>query len=437
VTTPTTKSEIVRLPTPAPGTIRDVLQLPSVIERFEEVLNDRAASFLGSLAGLVISTPTLRDCEPESFITSALTAASLDLSIDPHLGFAFIIPYNDNRTGKKLAKFQMGYKGYIQLAIRTGQYRILNATEVYYGEIKSKNRITGEIVWGERDSETIVGYAASLRLHNGFEKTLYMTVEELQRYGAKHSKGYGKETSRWKTDPPSMFLKTVIKQLLTKWGVLSVEMQQAIEAEKLPEDEFSHEGTETILDAEQRAQDKQALYPEEEPPTTLTEDEMLFCGNVVKKNDRVGNLVNTEYRDWFKEHVFSKFNHRKHYDAHLLKHFGVHSAANLTYEMLVAMSDQMGKGIEYSEQWRGEEKKEDKLRSLGLEKFREDESAHKLTPEALQPILDKIVVLVENKTFDPNTLEGMADLRSIFNQDVTDLLELRDAIRQNADKVKV
>jgi recombination protein RecT len=151
----------------------------------------------------------------------------MDLPIDKNLGFAYIVPYKGQPT------FQMGYKGYIQLAMRTGQYKTINACEVYEGEIKSINRFTGEIEFNEgRTSNTVVGYLAYFKLINGFEKYHYQTLEEIQRHAQKYSQGYGKSWSKWTTDFGPMALKTVLKQLLSKYGILSIDMQMGLQADQ-------------------------------------------------------------------------------------------------------------------------------------------------------------------------------------------------------------
>jgi recombination protein RecT len=141
---------------------------------------------------LVSSKTNYRDVDPNSVIASAMIAATLDLPINPNLGFAYIIPYS------KVAQFQMGYKGYIQLALRSGQYKSINATEIHEGELISRNRITGEIIIDEdqKKSDKIIGYVSYFRLMNGFEKTLYMTVDEVTSHGKKYSKSYTSKDGR-------------------------------------------------------------------------------------------------------------------------------------------------------------------------------------------------------------------------------------------------
>ena len=207
--------------------IKALLSSVSIKKRFEELLGKKAPGFMSSIISVTNGNAQLQSADPRTIIAAAAVAAALDLPIDPNLGFAYIVPYNVKKDGVKQvqAQFQLGYKGYIQLAMRTSQYKTINATEVYEGEIKSINRFTGEIEFGERTSDKIVGYIAYFKLLNGFEKYLYMSKEEVEKHGKAYSKSYGNEYGRWAQDFFAMAIKTVIKRLLSKYGILSIEMQ--------------------------------------------------------------------------------------------------------------------------------------------------------------------------------------------------------------------
>jgi recombination protein RecT len=158
----------------------------------------------------------------------ALKAAILKLPIIKSLGFAYIVPYK-NKAGVLVPQFQIGYKGLIQLGMRTGQYRIINADEVYEGEYVSKNKLTGEFdLSGEQKSEKITGYFAYFEMLNGFSKTLYMTVEKVTAHAQKYSKSFTTVNSPWKTEFDAMAKKTMLRGLLGHWGILSVEMISSI-----------------------------------------------------------------------------------------------------------------------------------------------------------------------------------------------------------------
>lgn len=205
-------------------TVRSLLSTDNVKVKFQEILKDRAAGFTANLAVMVNNSAALSKCEPLSVISAAVVSASLDLPLDPNLGFAYVIPFGDK------AQFQIGYKGLIQLAQRSGQYKTINVTEVYDGELVSENRITGDYEFDStcRKSDKVIGYAAYFRLLNGFEKTVYQPIEQIDKHGKRFSQTYKKGFGLWKDDFDSMAKKTVLKNLLSKWGILSIEMQKAV-----------------------------------------------------------------------------------------------------------------------------------------------------------------------------------------------------------------
>ena len=219
-----------------------LLQREDVKKKFSEILGAKSAGFITSVLSAVNSNHLLKKAVPESVYMSAMMAAALDLPVNPNLGFAYIIPYNNkqkdengNDTWVTSAQFQMGYRGFIQLAQRTGQYKTISAAPVYEGQLISEDPLKGfEFDWKAKSSDKIIGYAGYFSLINGFEKTLYMTTKELQKHGAKYSKTYSQTSSKWKTDFDSMALKTVIKLLLSKFAPLSVDspMAKAIVADQ-------------------------------------------------------------------------------------------------------------------------------------------------------------------------------------------------------------
>ncbi|OUL03435.1 recombinase RecT [Bacillus spizizenii] len=201
-------------------TMKGLLSSPAVMNRFEEVLGKRASQFTASILSLYNSENTLQKAEPMSVISSAMVAATLDLPVDKNLGYAWIVPY------KGRAQFQLGYKGYIQLALRTGQYKSINCIPVHEGELQKWNPLTEEIEidFEKRESESVIGYASYFELLNGFRKTVYWTKAQVE----KHKKKFSKSDFGWGKDWDAMALKTVLKSMLSKWGILSVEMQKAV-----------------------------------------------------------------------------------------------------------------------------------------------------------------------------------------------------------------
>jgi len=214
-------------------TLAGMLARVDVKKRFEELLKDKAPGFISSILSVVNANPMLRTADPKSIISAASIAASMDLPINSNLGFAHIVPYRDH-GGQAIAQFQMGWKGFVQLAIRTGLYKTINATEIYEGELVSYDRLSGDTTIDEtqRKSDKIVGYIAYIKLMPGFEKTLYMTVDQVRRHAQKYSKSYSKPGTPWQVNFDAMALKTVVKLLLSKWGVLSVEMQKALQVDQ-------------------------------------------------------------------------------------------------------------------------------------------------------------------------------------------------------------
>ncbi len=218
-------------------TLQQLLNSAGIKRRFEELLDSSAPSFISSILTIFNSNQKLRECTPHSIIAAAGIAAALKLPINPSLGFAHIVPY------RGLATFQLGYRGYIQLAMRSGQYRTLNSAAVREGQIADIDFVTGEIIRGEKISDEIVGYVAYMRLVNGFEKSLYMTVEELQAHAEKYSQSYaydmrsGKKSSVWSTNFDAMAKKTVLKKLLSNFGVISIDQQSAALATALQADQ--------------------------------------------------------------------------------------------------------------------------------------------------------------------------------------------------------
>lgn len=200
-----------------------MLSNESVKLRFKEILGQKAPGFISSILSVTNSNTLLQKAEPQSIMNAAVIAATLDLPINGSLGFAYIVPYKDQ------AQFQIGYKGLVQLAMRSGQYKTINVAEVYEGEIKSENRFTGEYEFGEKTSDKVVGYMAYFRLTNGFEKYMYMTREEAERHGKKYSQTFKRGIGLWATDFDAMAKKTVLKMLLSKFGILSIEMQRGIQ----------------------------------------------------------------------------------------------------------------------------------------------------------------------------------------------------------------
>lgn len=210
--------------------LKNILNAPSVQEQFKNALKENSGSFVAGVIDLFSNDKTLKLCAPKQVVMECLKAAILKLPINKSLGFAYIVPFKSG--DKHIATFIMGYKGYIQLAMRTGQYRFINTDVVYEGELKKVNKLTGEIDFtGEKTSDTVVGYFSYIEMNNGFSKTLYMTKKQVDDHAKKYSKSYGNSSSTWKTDFEAMAKKTVLRNLLSHYGFLSVEMINAFDNE--------------------------------------------------------------------------------------------------------------------------------------------------------------------------------------------------------------
>lgn len=211
---------------------------------------ERAKRFVASISSAVGTNPALQECDAGSIVTAALLGEALNLSPSPQLGFYYLVPFA-NKNGGKNAQFQLGYKGYIQLAIRSGQYTDIDVIEIKEGEYLGRNKETG--IWefefiqdeAERVGKKTIGYLGYFKLINGFTKKLYISKEEMELHADTYSKAFNladyrklqagqipqkdlwKYSSFWYKNFDGMAFKTVLRQLLSKWGILSTEMQEA------------------------------------------------------------------------------------------------------------------------------------------------------------------------------------------------------------------
>lgn len=235
--------------------LKSVINAPSVQEQFKNAMGGHKDAFVASLIELYTGDKALQSCKPQLIVAEALRAATMRLPINKALGFAYIVVYNNNQkmpdgSWQKVPTptFIPGYKGYIQLAMRTGEYKTINADIVYDGEISGFDKLSGTINFdGQKKSDKIIGYFAYFEMLNGFSKTMYMTLDEMASYALRYSpsfKGRNKPTKEalvkiaqenaptgkvgWEGNFNDMALKTVLRRLLGKYGYLSVEMQEAV-----------------------------------------------------------------------------------------------------------------------------------------------------------------------------------------------------------------
>lgn len=224
-----------------------------------------AQKFISSIISATSTTPALQACEPTTIVSSALLANALDLSLSPQLGLAYMVPFEDNKNGRTVATFILGYKGYIQLAIRSGKYRKINVVAVKEGEFVSYNPLTEDLQVNliaddeERERAATVGYYAYFELVNGFQKSLYWSKKKMLLHADKYSKAFSLEAKKgkqpkydrvsyadfeagkvpeaemwkyssfWYKDFDGMAYKTMLRQLISKWGIMSIDMQEAFD----------------------------------------------------------------------------------------------------------------------------------------------------------------------------------------------------------------
>lgn len=211
--------------------VKQLFDRPEVQAKFKELLGKRASSFCTSVLQIVASNNLLAKADAMSIYQAAAVAATLDLPLNNNLGFAYIVPYNNRQpdgSTKTVAQFQMGYKGFIQLAQRSGQFKSIYAAPIYKGQIVSENPLEGYEFDFNVKSDILIGYAAKFKLLNGYEATMYMSIEQLKKHGSKYSKTFNNKGGLWNTDFDSMASKTVLKLLLSKFAPLSIDMQKAV-----------------------------------------------------------------------------------------------------------------------------------------------------------------------------------------------------------------
>ena len=208
--------------------LKTKLDAPSVKAKFESMLGKRAPQFITSISSVVQNNALLQKAEVNSIIMGAAVAASMDLPLNANLGYAALVPFN-SKGGGCFAQFQIMTKGWTELFIRTGQCQSLINEIVYEGQLVKKNKFTGEYVFDEdaKKSNKIIGYMAYFRLTNGYEKTEFMTVEEVKAHAQRFSQTFRSGAGIWKDSFDAMALKTVLKKLLTKWAPKSIEIQKA------------------------------------------------------------------------------------------------------------------------------------------------------------------------------------------------------------------
>ena len=233
-----------------------------VQKKVNEIIGDekRGARFISSIVSAVNANPTLKECDNASILSGALLGESLNLSPSPQLGNFYLVPFNDKNRGK-VATFQLGYKGYIQLAIRSGQYKKLNVLAIKEGELIKYDPLNEEIevqlIEDEeaREKAKTIGYYAMFEYTNGFRKTLYWSKTKMEKHAMQYSQGYKANSgfTFWEKDFDAMAYNTMLRQLISKWGIMSVDMQTAYESDMayIKEDGSKEYVDNQVIDAEE------------------------------------------------------------------------------------------------------------------------------------------------------------------------------------------
>ncbi len=209
-------------------TIKSIMDREDVQSKIQKMMGKKAAGFVSS-ALQIVSNGLLAKADPMSVYAGIMTAASLDLSLNPAIGHAHLVPFNITNPDKSKtvkAVFIIGYLGLIELCQRSGQYKNISATPIFKGQLIESNPLTGFKFDFSKTSKEVIGYAAYIELVSGFQKTLYMTKQEVLDHAKKYSKTYGKSGSAWTTDEDKMCCKTVLRALL-KYGPKSIDVQRA------------------------------------------------------------------------------------------------------------------------------------------------------------------------------------------------------------------
>lgn len=239
-------NEVIKKPSNQPTKLGFTAFMTSntVTNKINQIIGDEKSGkrFISAIVSAVNVNPLLKECDNASILSGALLGESLNLSPSPQLGMYYLVPFNDKERGK-VATFQLGYKGYIQLAIRSGQYKKLNVLSIKEGELIKYDPLEEEIEVNlildeeEREKAPTIGYYAMFEYVNGFKKSMYWSKEKMEAHALKYSQGYRADKQKktaytfWSKDFDGMAYKTLLRQLISKWGVMSVDMQQAYEGD--------------------------------------------------------------------------------------------------------------------------------------------------------------------------------------------------------------
>lgn len=272
-----------------PTTFSTFMASDAVKNKINEMIGGKDGQrFITSIISAVSANPSLAECDHSTILSAAMQGEALKLSPSQQLGHYYLVPYRDNNLKRTVAQYQIGYKGYIQLAMRSGQYRDLDVIEIREGEYKGKDKFTGKPVIefieddDERENMPVIGYFAYFELLNGFRKSLYWSKAKMEKHALQYSKGYASDRRNnkaytfWSKDFNGMAFKTMLRQLLSKWAVMSIDMQTAMTTDMTvidAEGSYRYVDNEEEQIAEEKPEEQYATVPlEEEKPK---EEELL------------------------------------------------------------------------------------------------------------------------------------------------------------------
>ena len=284
--------------------LKQVLSADSVKSQFKDMLGSRAASFMTSIINAVNANDRLKQADANSIVFAAAQAASLGLPIEQNLGFAYLVPYNNRQKDgsfKSVCQFQLGYKGLIQLCMRTNQYKYIGAKAVYEGQYIVNDSFEGfHFDWAEKTSDKVIGYAANFELLTGFSKTLFMSMDDLSKHGKKYSKTFQKGYGLWNDDFDAMASKTVLKLLLGKFAPMSVDLIHAQKIDQAVINDFEAQEV-TYVDNEEEPIDVEALQLRQGKDKlskildkTSTSDELDELLLQIGDNDELKEMIETK-----------------------------------------------------------------------------------------------------------------------------------------------
>lgn len=250
------------------------LSQDAVRNKINEVIGGKDGQrFISAIVSATTANPALQECSNGSILSAAMLGESLKLSPSPQLGQYYLVPFNDNKKGK-VAQFQLGYKGYIQLAIRSGQYKKLNVLAIKEGELIRFDPLNEEIEVrliedeDEREAAATIGYYAMFEYTNGFKKAMYWSKKKMENHALKYSQGYAADKRKgtswtfWSKDFDGMAYKTMLRQLISKWGIMSIEMQMAMDGDMAV---LNEDGTKSYVENEDSFVEAEATVIESEP----------------------------------------------------------------------------------------------------------------------------------------------------------------------------